>query len=185
MTLISGFVGLLTALDPAGGTAVVEASGAGYGRQPVRFGTAVSGISKLSAPYSFGSAKVGQTVGRGIWSAPSGGYLLLVLPYGNGPRLQPSGAPVDSQDVGGITLSIVSMAAYPDGEAFSGTILPAPGGNVVGAVYDSVDEVLAPWAATAGPSGVARKAIATGALMAPGAGDLTARNGSISFVNPQ
>lgn len=171
MTLLTGYLGLLTSIGTAanGYEDAAEAVAPGYGRQPASFSTPRNGISKLAQYYSFGFVPVGQIVGRGIWSRPTGGMLLMVLPYGNGARPQPAGGPVDAQDVGDITLSLTVFAGYQDGAAYSGSIGPGMAtGEIAGTVYDAVDEGLAPWSQTPGAGGVVLKAIVTAPLILPG-----------------
>ncbi len=176
MTFISGFMGLLSAIGPVG-SATTEATGVGYARQPARFSVPRNGVSKLAAPFTFGFAAVGQTVGRGLWSQPAGGTLLLVLPYGTGARRQPGGGPIDARDVGDITLFLPAMAAFPDGFAFTGTL--TAGTATIGTVYDAIDEGHAPLAMQAGPGGVVPKAIVTAPLYSPIPTELSVLNGSI------
>lgn len=164
--LMSAYIGLLTSVGTVGNSYVdlVEATGTGYARQAVRFSTPRTGISKLAQPYSFGFAKVGQTVGRGIWSRAVGGALLMILPYGNGPRPQPGGGPVETRDVGDVTLNISTFAGFADGAAYTG---PLSTSTVAGSVYDQTDALMAPLAQQAGPDGVVPRAIITAQLLVP------------------
>ncbi|NPD69330.1 hypothetical protein HN018_22790 (plasmid) [Lichenicola cladoniae] len=91
--------------------------------------------------------------------------MLMVLPYGNGSRVQPTVGPGDTLDVGAITLNLPAFAGFPDGSAYSGSIAA---GLIAGTVHDALDEAHAPWADTPGPGGVIPRAIVTAPLILPG-----------------
>lgn len=164
--LISAYIGLLTSIGTAANSYqdAVEVTGPGYARQSVSFSTPRQGISKLAQPYSFGFAKVGQTAGRAVWAHGMRDLLLMILPYGNGPRPQPGGGPVEARDVGDITLNIATFAAFADGAAYTG---PFSTTSIAGSVYDQTDEMMAPLAQQAGPGGVVPRAIVTAPILVP------------------
>ena len=165
MTFFAGYMGLLTAFAADESSPTTEFSGPGYARQAVRFAKTRHGISKLATPYTFGDLAVGAAIGRALYAGPTFTVPTLILLFGNGPRGFPSNAPTDAGDVGSITLFVSGMAAYADGAAFMGNLNNGAGGfQAIGTVYDSTDELMAPWSNTPGPGHVIQRAIATGAL---------------------
>ncbi|MBV9859878.1 MAG: hypothetical protein JO038_07240 [Alphaproteobacteria bacterium] len=146
MSFISGFLGLCSAV--ALGTAT-EVMTPGYSRQPISFdaprltgldeglpaGSMV--VSRNSRAWSFGALGAGPLAGRAIYDAPTGGQLLLVLPYGSGPRPAPMNGPVDSGQPGDISLIFSGVQPLGDAaEAWSGTY---PAGAVIGTCFDTND----------------------------------------------
>jgi len=132
---ISGFLALCSATGT--GTCTEFPSG-GYARQPIAFGTPKGGLTVNSTPFSFGYPGLPEQVaGRAIYDASTGGNLLLVLPFA-APRPLPGGGPVDAGDVGYIRLLFSAMAAFPDADAFTGTLAA---GAISGQCYDSGDIV--------------------------------------------
>jgi hypothetical protein len=133
MNFVAGFLGLCSAVGVGTATEIVAS---GYARQAISFGNAVSGVSVSTRGYDFGMVAGVPIVGRAIFNAPTGGNLLLVLPHA-APRL-PQGGSIDRGAAGYISLIVTSLAAYPDGSAFSGAFAA---GASLGLCYD-MDEVI-------------------------------------------
>ncbi|MDT7953192.1 MAG: hypothetical protein RQ966_16945 [Acetobacteraceae bacterium] len=129
MAFINAFLGLCSAVGT--GTATEMAAV----RQPISFNSPRNGVSVSSRAYSFGTLPAGGAMaGRAIFDSPTGGNLLLVMPFAT-PRPVPLGGPTDQADAGWITLQFTGLAAFPDGDAFSGTLAA---GTVVGTCYDEL-----------------------------------------------
>lgn len=130
MAFINGFLALCSAVGT--GTAT-EMTAPGYARQPISFASPKKGVSVSSRPYSFGTPGLGAAMaGRAIYDAPTGGNLIAVMPFAS-PRPVPQGGPTDAGDAGWLTLVFTALAAYPDGDAYSGTVAA---GAVIGICYD-------------------------------------------------
>jgi len=129
---IDGFLALCPTIGPG---VCTEPTAAGYLRQPISFARSVNGVSVSSIPFSFGTAisSVGPFAGRAIFDAPTAGNLLMVLPFPT-PRA-PGGRIPDSGDVAAIRLLFDALAAYPNGDAFSGTFAA---GATIGQTYDEL-----------------------------------------------
>lgn len=144
---ISGFLGLLTAASQGAGT---EYGGTGYYRQPISFCRPKNGVCHSAVPYNFGMTPSVPIVGRGIWDAPTGGNLLLVMPFpagivsnagtpAPGVPFSVQRMPVDRGDVGHLRLAFAALTAYPDGDAYNSTFAA---GSILGATSDGND---GPW----------------------------------------
>jgi hypothetical protein len=134
VAFINGYLALCSAV---GLGFVTEASARGYTRQPIAFPVPEYGVSMNSKPWNFAFPKVGTIAGRAVYDAPSGGNLLLVLPFAE-PRTTPADGPTDAGNVGDITLIFGGLGGLPDGAAFN---LSFDSGAVVGSVYDLTDTV--------------------------------------------
>jgi hypothetical protein len=134
---IDGYLGLLTAIS---GTTVTECSQAGYARQPIAFGDPVDGIAFSAIPFTFGMGLKGTgAVGRGIYDAPTGGNLLLILPY---PTPLASGRlPWDAGEAGHLRLFFTALASTHRGGAFTGRIAAAAMAGLCSDAYDVVNPV--------------------------------------------
>ena len=143
MAFVDGFLGLATAIS---GGSVTEASGAGYQRQQIAFSIPKAGMSGSSKPYTFGpafgSGVSGQLVGRAVYDSPSGGNLLLIMPFPS-TRPLPASGPLDMGDDGFLSLTFTAMQSFPDGSAYSGSWTA---GSAIGTCYDR--------AGVLGPSGM-------------------------------
>ena len=127
--------GFLAVGVPTGLGAFTEFSGPGYARQPISFGEAVDGVSYNSCAYTFCMTVRGFS-GRAIYDAPSGGNLLLVMPFPT-PFAQ-GRLPWDAADAGTIRLVFTALQPYHQGAAYSGSFPPA---TVIGSANDNYDIV--------------------------------------------
>ena len=140
MDFVSGFLALCSSVGA--GTAT-EISAAGYARQGIGFSMPRNGVCVNGNSFDFGAVEPSANIaGRGVYDAPTGGNLLLVLPHA-APRL-PQGGSVDRGEAGYITLILNALASYPSGDAFSGTF---SAGGLLGMCYDG-DEIVG-WSSTA------------------------------------
>ena len=135
---IDGFLALCSTV----GTGVcTEPTVAGYSRQPISFSASIKGVAVSSVPFTFRPTTTasGSFAGRAIYDAPTGGNLLLVLPFPS--ARTPSGRATDAGDVGYVRLLFDALATYPTGDAFSGTFAL---GATVGQWYDDLS-LNVPW----------------------------------------
>lgn len=141
MPLVSGFLGLLTAID---GAAVTEVAVPGYARQPVSFSTPRAGASVSETAYDFGPLQVQPVVGRALFTTPGAGAFscLLIMPHAR-PR-PPAGPSADRGEAGYLHLVLSALAAFPDGQAYSGSFAA---GASLGWCYDRDEEI--GWSSTA------------------------------------
>lgn len=143
MSYVDAYVGLCTA---AGTGTATELIGSGYQRQSIAFNVispylagvgsarAMTGraVNATSITFQGGSAPAGTVLaGRAIYDAPTAGNLLLVLPFGSGPRTVAPSGPVDFIDATQITLEGASFT-----QAFSGQFIA---GATLGTCYDAKD----------------------------------------------
>ncbi len=115
---IDAYLALVTA---AGAGTATEVTLPGYNRQPISFGQPVNGICFSATAFSFGQAFMPNgVVGRAIYDAPTGGNLLLVLPFPiplAGTRL-----PRDSGDQNFLRLAFSALTGVMTGAAYTGRI---------------------------------------------------------------
>lgn len=130
---VAGFLALVSAIN---GAAVTECTSLGYARQPINFGNPKFGVCVNAQPWSFGAAPSGTFAGRAIFDAPTGGNLLMILPFSSARPI--SGSPGDGGDVGAIALNLSLLSSYADGSAYSAEWLAdfAPG-----ITYDTQDTI--------------------------------------------
>ncbi len=126
---VSGFLALCSAVGP--GTAT-EMSVPGYNRQAIRFNTALFGRAVSANPYTFGYLTLDALAGRAIYDAPTGGNLLLVLPLA-APRPRYLQGLADANEAGALHMQLDALAAFPDGDAYSGTFAA---GALMGRAWD-------------------------------------------------
>ncbi len=131
---IDAYLGLVTAV---GTGTCTEVSIPGYSRQAICFSAPRAGVSVTARSWNFGFARPGQLAGRALYDAPTGGNLLLTLPF-SAARPVPGGGPVDQGDVGDIVLTFTALQPFADGSVYSGTFAAAA---VIGSVYDRQDIV--------------------------------------------
>jgi len=131
---VDGYLALCSAV---GAGAATEITAPGYARQPISFSTPRNGISVNAEPWSFGYSLPGPYAGRALYDAPTGGNLLLVLPFAE-PRPQPQGGPCDAGDVGSIRVSFAALAGFQNGAAFKGTVAA---GALAGTCWDDADVI--------------------------------------------
>lgn len=112
-----------------------ELTAPGYSRQPIQFNNAVAGVCFSANAYSFGSTVRGA-VGRAIYDAPSGGNLLLVMPFAM--PTAPARLPWDSGAQGHLRLFLTALQPYLSGRAYTGRL---SAGAVIGAASDLHDLV--------------------------------------------
>ena len=125
------------------GTATEVTGVPGYVRQPISFGEPTNGVTVNANAYSFGMgtrwtnngiALYPTPAGRAIFDAPSGGNLLLVLPFAStSGRL-----PWDMGDAAHIQLQLSALAGFPRGASFTGRIAA---GAAAGGCSDRFDIV--------------------------------------------
>ena len=128
---IDGYLALATAATAG---AITECALSGYARQPISFSEPVDGIAFSSTPYSFGMAIRAGAVGRAIHDAPSGGNLLLVMPFPTplaGARL-----PWDSGEAGHLRLLFSALQQSHRGAAFTGRIAAGAAAGLCSDAYD-------------------------------------------------
>lgn len=133
--------GFLALCPTVGVGACTEPTATNYYRQPISFARSINGVSVSSIPFNFGQAvsSAGPFAGRAVFDAPAGGNLLLVLPF-PAPRTLGGRIP-DAGDVGTIRLLFDALAAYPNGDAYSGSFAASA---AVGQTYDEL-ALRVPW----------------------------------------
>ncbi len=125
--------GFLALGQPTGPGQFAELALPGYARQPIAFGDVVDGNCYNVNAYSFGQTVRGYS-GRAIYDSPSGGALLLVLPFPT--PLAPGRLPWEAMDASTLRLTFTAMQPYHNGLAYTGTILA---GAVAGTCNDAAD----------------------------------------------
>ena len=131
---IDAYLALATAVSA--GT-ITECALPGYARQPISFGEAVDGIAFSSTPFSFGMAIRAGAVGRAIYDAPTGGNLLLVLPFPT--PLASARLPWDSGEAGHLRLFFSALQQSHRGAAFTGRIAPGAAAGLCSDAFDVVN----------------------------------------------
>ncbi|MBV8524979.1 MAG: hypothetical protein JOY71_23145 [Acetobacteraceae bacterium] len=134
MAFINGFLALASSVSTG---ICSDVTTTGYNRQPISFAVPRNGVCTNSRPWNFGFCKPGPLAGRAIYDQPTGGNLLLVMPFFTA-RPTPGGGPADAGDVGDIVLTFTALQGLLEGDAFSGSLAAA---SVVGTVYDRQDIV--------------------------------------------
>lgn len=130
---IDGFLALCTSVSVG---ACVELTGAGYNRQPIAFGEPLNGVTVNCIPFSFGAnLRPSGLAGRAIFDAPTGGNLLMVMPF---PAGHAQGTLWDSGDVGFLRLAFAALAGIARGQSAT---LRLAAGSVIGSCNDSFDIV--------------------------------------------
>ena len=134
---IDGYLALATAVSPG---AITEFSGSGYGRQSIAFGDPVDGVCFSAVPYTFGQAvRLGTVAGRAIFDAPTGGNLLLVLPF---PTPIASGRlPWDAGEAGHLRLFFTALGSIHRGASYTGRIAAGAMAGLCSDAYDVVNPV--------------------------------------------
>lgn len=133
---IDGYLALATAVSAGGAT---EFSGSGYARQPIAFGDPVDGVAFSAVPYSFGMALRAFPAGRAIYDAPTGGNLLLVLPF---PTPTATGRlPWDAGEAGHLRLFFTALQQSHRGAAYTGRIAAGGMAGLCSDAYDLVNPV--------------------------------------------
>ncbi len=130
---IDGYLALATAVGP--GTAT-ECALPGYARQPIAFSDPVDGIAFNANPFTFGMALRAGAVGRAIYDAPTGGNLLLVLPFPT--PIATGRLPWDSGEAGFLRLFFTALQQVHRGASYTGRIAA---GAMAGLCSDSADVV--------------------------------------------
>ena len=132
---IDGYLALCSAVGA--GTAT-EITGANYRRQPIAFTLPRFGVAMNADAYTFGdtAAAVGTLLaGRAIYDAPTGGNLLLVLPFHTSRPAGWCGAS-DANEGTALRLLFDGLYTLKSGAAFSGTFAA---GATLGSCYDTRD----------------------------------------------
>ena len=137
--------GYLALCSTVGAGTATELAVPGYARQPIAFGEPEDGVCFSTVPYTFGQAvrwmNNGQQlfpapVGRAIYDAPTGGRLLLVLPFPQ--PFAPGRLPWDAGDPGHLRLFFTALQQTHRGAAYTGQI---PAGAMAGLCNDGYDVV--------------------------------------------
>ena len=131
---IDGYLALCSA---TGAGTATELTAAGYGRQPIAFGDPENGISFSTIPYSFGMGVRGA-VGRAIFDAPTGGNLLLVLPFPT--PIARGRLPWDSGDRGHLRLFFTALQSLYRGGSYTGRIAAGAMAGLCSDMYDVVNQ---------------------------------------------
>jgi hypothetical protein len=132
MSLIDGYLTLCSAIS---GATVTEV--AGVTRQPMSFGNPLFGGSVNSRHWTFGAGLVGPYAGRAVYDSPTGGKLLLVIPF-SAARPQPGSGPCDAGDVADICISFDALSTYESAAPYSGTFAA---GATIGTCWDRQDVI--------------------------------------------
>jgi hypothetical protein len=134
---IDGYLALATAVSAG---AITEFSGGGYARQPIAFGDPVDGVTFSAVPYTFGQAvRLGTVAGRAIYDAPTGGNLLLVLPYPT--PIATGRLPWDAGDAGHLRLFFTALGSIHRGASYTGRLAAAAMAGLCSDAYDVVNPV--------------------------------------------
>lgn len=140
---IEGYLALCSAVQT--GTATELSGVTGYARQSIAFGEPVDGVTFSTVPYTFGMGvrwiNNGQQLfptpaGRAIYDAPTGGNLLLVLPFAT-PYAR-GRLPWDAGDVGHLRLFFTALQGTHRGEAYTGRIAAGAMAGLCSDIYDVV-----------------------------------------------
>ena len=127
---IDAYLALISAAGPG---SCVEVTTPGYARQAIAFSVPTDGVSMSSIPYGFGMLRTGA-IGRAIYDAPTGGNLLLVLPF---PTPLSTWRPLwDGGDVGVIRLVFTVMAGIHRGAAYTGRLAAGTEMGTCSDLYD-------------------------------------------------
>jgi hypothetical protein len=130
MSFFDGYLSLCSAVGTGTATEV-----AGVVRVPMSFSVPKNGVSVNTRSWNFGAGYylTGPYAGRALYDAPTGGRLLLVMPF-YAPRAQPGSGPADNGDVADINLLITALAGYPDASAYTGTLTAS---TAIGTTWDA------------------------------------------------
>ena len=132
MSFIDGFIALAATI---GTGTCTEVTAPGYNREPISFGTPMDATAFNTTPWSFGALLPGIVAGLAIYDAPTGGNLLLVMPFSARRTYLPGFSPRVG-DSGTLRLRFSAMAGFHNGAAYSGTVAA---GAVVGAWWDDIE----------------------------------------------
>ena len=133
---IDGYLALATAIA---GASVTECTLAGYARQPISFNDPTDGIAFSANAFSFGQALRAGAVGRAIYDAPTGGNLLLVLPFPV--PLATGRLPWDAGEAGHLRLFFTALQQIHRGAAYTGRIAAGAMAGLCSDAYDLVNPV--------------------------------------------
>jgi hypothetical protein len=137
---VDGFLAQCTAV---GAGTCTESTATGYARQQIFFRIPAFGVSPNEAPFTFGPSGVGTFAGHGVYTALTGGTLIMVVPFAT--TMTFSGGMLDRGDDGSINITYAALTTYGDAGFYAGTYTT---GATIGTAYSGAATVTAGQALT-------------------------------------